>query len=58
MSSDSTINFFTTVINFMHEEFIKTSPLYSKELEIKVGSGPNSLSILTPVARGQGIPSK
>ncbi|GAX77458.1 hypothetical protein CEUSTIGMA_g4902.t1 [Chlamydomonas eustigma] len=38
LASDSTINFFATTINFLHEEFIKSSPLYSRELELKVAN--------------------
>ena len=36
MSNDSTIRFFATCINFMHEEYVKTSAFYDKDLEIKL----------------------
>lgn len=36
MSSDSTICFFATCINFLHEEYVKGSSLYQAEVEAKV----------------------
>jgi hypothetical protein len=38
LSDDSTIRFFATCINFMHEEYVKTSALYDSSLESKVSA--------------------
>jgi len=36
MSDDSTIRFFATCINFMHEEYVKTTALYDERIDSKV----------------------
>ena len=38
LSDDSTIRFFATCINFMHEEYVKTCALYDSDLEAKVAA--------------------
>jgi hypothetical protein len=41
-SQDSTC-FFITLLNFMHEEFVRASPSYPHDLEARVGLGRGSL---------------
>lgn len=50
LSDDTTIRFFATSINFMHEEFIKTSSLYDSSLESKMVH-TSSLSRQSSMAR-------
>ena len=53
LSDDSTIRFFATAINFMHEEFIKSSSLYDSALEGKMMQHASSLSRQISMARAK-----